>query len=209
MSKLTTGVPTPAYDRAVVVLLALLALAGTLDAAGDTPSRYRVADAEVTIVCPLTVGGSFEAKSNDVRGEVAARADQPGALDGALHVNLQTLVTGIGLRDRHMRENYLEVQKGPEYATAVLEQIRVERLEGTTTLKGVLLLHGQRREVSGTAEMKEQDGRIRVQAQFPLRVSDFEIPKPSYLGVGVRDEIQIKVTMTVMPGAVTQTASAR
>ncbi len=195
--------------RAAVVLFSVVALAGTMDAAGDTPASYRVTDAEVTIVCPLTVGGSFEAKSKDVRGEVAARADRPGALEGALHVNLQTLATGIGLRDRHMRENYLEVQKGPEFAIATLEQIRVERLEGTTTVKGILLLHGQRREVTGTAAIKERDGRVRVQAQFPLKVSDFEIPKPSYLGVGVRDEIQVKVTMTVMPGAVMQTASAR
>ena len=193
--------------RAAAILLSVAAFAGTVDAAGDTPASYRVAAAEVTIVCPLTVGGSFEAKSKDVRGEVAARADRPGDLQGALHVNLQTLATGIGLRDRHMRENYLEVQKGPEFATATLEQIRVERLEGTTTVKGVLLLHGQRREVSGTAAIKEQDGRLRVQAQFPLKVSDFEIPKPTYLGVGVRDEIQVKVTMTVLPGAVMQTAS--
>jgi polyisoprenoid-binding protein YceI len=196
-----------------VSLLALFVLAGaatTTQAAAKAGSgSYRVTDAEVTIVCPLTVGGSFEAKSKELRGEVVARADQPGAIDGALHVNLQTLSTGISLRDRHMRDNYLEVQKGPEYATAILEQIRIERLEGATTLKGVLRLHGQRREISGTAALKEQDGRIRVQAQFPLKVSEFEIPKPSYLGVGVRDEIEIKVSMTVVPGAVTQTASAR
>jgi hypothetical protein len=52
--------------------------------------------------------------------------------------------------------------------------------------------------------LKEQNGRIRVQAQFPLRVSEFAIPQPTYLGVGVRDEIQIKVMMTAEP-APTQT----
>lgn len=205
------GTPLDRRQRyGAVGLLALVALTGmTPSAMGAEAANYRVADAEVTIVCPLTVGGSFEAKSKDLRGEVVARGDQPGAIDGALHVNLQTLSTGIGLRDRHMRDNYLEVQKGPEYATATLEQIRIERLQGTTTLKGVLRLHGQRREISGTAAMKEQDGRIRVQAQFPLKVSEFEIPKPSYLGVGMRDEIEIKVNMTVIPGALMQTASAR
>jgi len=30
-------------------------------------------------------------------------------------------------------------------------------------------------------------------------VSEFQIPKPTYLGVGVRDEIQVKVTLTVAP----------
>jgi hypothetical protein len=37
--------------------------------AGDV---YRVSGAEVVVVCPLTVGGSFEARTKTVRGEVAA-----------------------------------------------------------------------------------------------------------------------------------------
>jgi polyisoprenoid-binding protein YceI len=191
-------------------MLAILAVAGSAAASGTADiASYRITGAEVTIVCPLTVGGSFEAKTREVRGDVGTRADQPGAIEGALHVNLQSLETGIGVRDRHMRENYLEVQKGPDFATATLEQIRVERLQGSTTLKGVLSLHGEKREISGTAEIKEQDGRLRVQAQFPVKVSEFAIPKPSYLGVGVRDEVQVKVNLTVMAGPVAQTASAR
>ena len=53
--------------------------------------------------------------------------------------------------------------------------------------------------MSGTADLQQRDGRIRVQAQFPIKVSAFQIPKPTYLGVGVRDEIQIKVMLTVEP----------
>jgi len=98
-----------------------------------------------------------------------------------------------------MRENYLEVEKGPEFAVATVDQIRVEKLDGKSKFSGTLLLHGQRQAVTGTAELQQRDGRIRVQAQFPIKVSAFQIPKPTYLGVGVRDEIQIKVVMTVEP----------
>jgi hypothetical protein len=59
------------------------------------------------------------------------------------------------------------------------------------------MLHGQRRDVSGTAQLQNQDGRVRVNAQFPIKVSDFAIAKPSYLGVGVTNEVQVKVSMTV------------
>jgi polyisoprenoid-binding protein YceI len=173
--------------------------------AGD---MYRVSGAEVVVVCPLTVGGSFEARTKTVRGEVAASPDQAGAMTGALHVDLETLETGIGIRDRHMRNNYLEVQKGEGFAVATIEDIRIEKLEGKTTFKGTLKLHGQRKEVSGTAELKQQDGRVRVQAQFPIRVSEFAIPEPTYLGVGVKDEIVVKVSMTAAP-VPTQTARAR
>ena len=167
------------------------------------PSRaadaYKVSGAEVVVVCPLTVGGSFEARTKSVSGEVAASAAEPGTVSGALRVDLQTLETGIAVRDRHMRENYLEVEKGPEFAVATFDQIRIEKLAGKSTFKGTLLLHGQRQEVTGVADLQQKDGRIRVQAQFPIRVSAFQIPKPTYLGVGVRDEIQIKVVLTAEP----------
>ena len=167
------------------------------------PSRaadaYKVSGAEVVVVCPLTVGGSFEARTKSVSGEVAASAAEPGSVSGALRVDLQTLETGIAVRDRHMRENYLEVEKGPEFAVATFDQIRIEKLAGKSTFKGTLLLHGQRQEVTGVADLQQKDGRIRVQAQFPIRVSAFQIPKPTYLGVGVRDEIQIKVVLTAEP----------
>jgi polyisoprenoid-binding protein YceI len=177
-------------------------------AAARAQDAYRVAGGEVVVVCPLTVGGSFEARTKTVRGEVTAPASQPGTIAGALQVDLQTLETGIGLRDRHMRDNYLEVAKGPEFAVATIEQIRVDKMEGKTTFNGTLLLHGQRRPISGTAELKPQGDHIRVQAQFPVSVSSFAIPKPTYLGVGVRDEVQVKVDVTVQ-ATPSQTATRR
>jgi len=181
----------------------LFAVVSVVTIAGPTQAAdgYKVNSAEVVVVCPLTVGGSFEAKTKSVSGEVAASATEPGHLSGAVRVDLQTLETGIAVRDRHMRETYLEVEKGPEFAVATVDEIRVEKLDGKSKFSGTLLLHGQRQAVTGTAELQQRDGRIRVQAQFPIKVSAFQIPKPTYLGVGVRDEIQIKVVMTVEPTA--------
>jgi polyisoprenoid-binding protein YceI len=169
---------------------------------------FRVSGGEVTVVCPLTVGGSFEAKTKKVSGEVGSAPDASGAVPGAVKVDLQTLETGIGVRDRHMRDKYLEVNKGPEFAVATIEGIKIDKKEGKTSFNGTLLLHGQRKEISGTAEVKEQSGRIRVQAEFPLSVSQFAIPQPTYLGVGVTAQIQVKVTMTAEP-APTQTSGRR
>ena len=181
----------------VVTLSFVMSLAG-LARASD---KYKIAGAEVVVVCPLTVGGSFEAKTKNVDGEIASGADQPGSIGGALRVDLQTLETGIEIRDHHMRDNYLEVQKGPDFAFATIEQLRVEKLDGKTTFKGILALHGQRKEISGTANLQPQNGKVRVDAQFPIKVSEFQIPKPTYLGVGVRDEIQVKVSLVAVPAA--------
>jgi polyisoprenoid-binding protein YceI len=174
--------------------------------AGGNDVSYRVSNAEVVIVCPLTVGGSFEARTKDLRGDVSVVPNSPSTVEGSLQVNLQSLETGIGLRDRHMLDNYLEVKKGPDYATATLEDIRIEKLDGKTAMKATLVLHGQRKEITGTAELKQQDGRMKVQAEFPVAVSDFQIPKPSYLGVGVKEVVQVKVSLTAVPVAAATTA---
>jgi len=173
---------------AIALMIVAAAPAGASDA-------YKVSSGEVTVMCPLTVGGSFEAKTKNLSGDVTPATGEQGAARGALKVELQTLETGIGVRDRHMKDNYLEVAKGPEFATAIIDDIRVEKLEGKTIFTGMLSLHGQKRKVTGAAELQEKDGKIRVQAQFPVKVSEFEIPAPTYLGVGVRDEIQVKVSL--------------
>jgi polyisoprenoid-binding protein YceI len=177
---------------AIALMTAAAAPAGAADA-------YKISGGEVTVMCPLTVGGSFEAKTKNLSGDVTPASDEQGAVRGALRVELQTLETGIGIRDRHMKNNYLEVEKGPSFATALLEDIRIEKMEGKTVFSGMLSLHGQKKKVSGAAELQQKDGKIRVQAQFPVKVSEFEIPAPTYLGVGVRDEIQIKVSMMAVP----------
>jgi polyisoprenoid-binding protein YceI len=180
--------------------LALITVAASPAGANDA---YKVSGGEVTVMCPLTVGGSFEAKTKNLTGDVTPAADEQGAVRGTLRVELQTLETGIGIRDRHMKNNYLEVEKGPAFATATIDDIRVEKLDGKTVFTGMLSLHGQKKKVTGAAELQQRDGSIRVQAQFPVKVSDFEIPAPTYLGVGVRDEIQIKVSMMAVRTGVT------
>ena len=186
---------------AIALMIAAAAPAGAADA-------YKVASGEVTVMCPLTVGGSFEAKTKNLSGDVTPASDEQGAVRGALKVELQTLETGIGIRDRHMKNNYLEVEKGPGFATATIEDIRVEKLDGKTVFTAMLSLHGQKKKVSGAAELQQKDGKIRVQAQFPVKVSEFEIPAPTYLGVGVKDEIQIKVSLMAVPAGAQPVATS-
>lgn len=192
-------------NNAIFVFAIALMAAGRPAGAADA---YKISSGEITVMCPLTVGGSFEAKTKNLSGDVTPASDEQGAVRGAVRVELQTLETGIGIRDRHMKNNYLEVEKGPAFATAVIEDIRVEKLEGKTVFTAMLSLHGQKKKVTGAAELQQKDGKIRVQAQFPVKVSEFEIPAPTYLGVGVKDEIQIKVSLMAVPAGARMVATS-
>ena len=165
---------------------------------------YRITSADVTVNCPLTIGSYFEAKTSAVSGSLTPIGG--GVVKGTISIELVKLETGISLRDRHLRNNYLEVQKGPEFAVAKFDNLKVERLPGKTTFHGTLTLHGQQREVSGTADVQQDGKGYRVDATFPLKISSFQIPEPTYLGVGVTDDITVHVTLAVSPGMVTTTA---
>ncbi len=167
---------------------------------GDT---YRITTAGVTVICPLTVGGSFEARTSAVAGDLVL-ADTSGAVKGAVQVDLATLQTGIGLRDRHMKDKYLEIGRSDTFTTARLEEIRIEHAEeGSMPFHAKLTLHGEQHSVSGIADLQGQqrDGALRVRARFPISLAAFGIQAPRYLGVGVRDEVQVQVQFTAVSAA--------
>jgi hypothetical protein len=166
---------------------------------------WSIASGDVTVVCPLTVGGSFEAKSSAVAGRLTTDSSQPGRLLGALTVDLATLDTGIGLRNSHMRDNYLEVGRGEGFSRAVLKDIAVggdvATVSGQTSFTATLLVHGVERPVRGDARISRNAGRVRVEAGFPVVLADHEIAKPRYLGVGVRDQVQVRVRFEAVEGS--------
>ena len=189
-------------------LLAAVAMAAVLvPSAARADEALRVTSAEVTVTCPLTIGGSFEAKTTAMSGSVTP--DSNGAVKGTFVVELMKLETGISLRDRHLRNNYLEVQKGADFAVAKFENIKIQKLSGKTTFSGTLTLHGQQREIAGTAELQQDGKAYKVDANFPLKISAFQIPEPTYLGVGVSDDISIHVVMTASPAAARATATTQ
>ena len=165
--------------------------------AGAQSTAWRITSGELVVLCPLTVGGSFEARTSSVSGQLAVDTAQPSRLTGEIAVDLKTLDTGISLRNTHMRENYLEVGKGEGFERAVLSEIVVKgdaaTVTGATTFTATLLVHGTRKPVSGQARITRAGADVRVEASFPVNLPDFGIPEPRYLGVGVKDQVQVKV----------------
>lgn len=179
----------------VTAIVGLVVLPTTVGANGN----LKVTSGEVSVLCPLTIGGDFEATTKSVSGDVAITPNDAQSVKGEVSVDLRSLDTGISLRNRHLRSNYLEVEKGPTFAAARLRDIRVEKLAGKTTFRGMLTLHGESRPVSGTANIEPNGGGYRVVATFPVRISDFRIPEPTYLGVGVKDEVVVRVNLSAAP----------
>lgn len=185
----------PRRRFAAIAAAALLIAAPAVGA-----ESWNLTSGEVRVRCRLTVGGSFDAVTSRVSG--ALRLEDGGApgLPGQVRVGLDSLDTGIELRNRHLRETYLEVDRGDEFREAVLTAVELAdplpsgARDHETGFAGLLSLHGMERRVEGEARLVRRDGRVRVEAEFPLSLAEFAIAPPRYLGVGVRDELRITVS---------------
>jgi len=189
--------------RGRVVLLQLVAGAALALCSVPAPAQeggpWRVDEGEILVLVPLKPGGAFEAKTSSVSGELTPGTSRPLALAGELTSELATLETGISLRDRHLRERYLEVERGPGFDRAVLSEIVLENADdsgfrGPTGFTGMLLLHGVTRAVEGKGEIRTAGPGVRVEASFSLTLTDFAIEPPQYMGVGVTNKVAVRVS---------------
>lgn len=123
-------------------------------------------------------------------------------ISGEITFNLNSLKTGIGLRDEHMKEKYLQVKNNP-VAKLTLSEFQLPSnwtlqnpALSNATFRAKLMLHGIEREISGVYAI--ESGQFKSSAQFEIRLSDFNIDIPVYLGIKVADVVKINVLFDKM-----------
>lgn len=110
-------------------------------------------------------------------------------------VNLDSLKTGIELRDKHMTEKYLETAKYPK-ATLTLDKSQlVLPASGNQKgdLKAKLKIRGTTKEVPVTYEIRATKAGYTIKATMPVNYKDFGIEVPSYMGVTVKPDLDVEV----------------
>jgi polyisoprenoid-binding protein YceI len=145
-------------------------------------AQPRVSRPEVLFIAHASLGMRIEGKTPDL--SVTRNGD---VLEFV--VQLATLQTGIELRDRHMREEVLEVQRFP---VAKL-RVRNPPLPATSTAgttRAELTVHGQTRPVEVTFQVAPRTG-YDVIATFRMDLRDYGMNAPTYLGVKVKPEIDV------------------
>ncbi len=119
------------------------------------------------------------------------------------YLDLNTLETGIGLRDKHMRDNYLETEKYP-FAEFTGKMSPVPDLNtgvrNTVTAKGKFKIHGVEREIEvrGTL-MKNQKGELELKAEFDVLLSDYKIPVPKLVFYELAEKQEVTIEATLKP----------
>ena len=182
------------------------ALAGAGADAAAAEASWRIEGGDVKILVPLKPGGAFTSSTTSLSGTLALAGEKPARLTGDVKVDLSTIDTGIALRNQHLKEKYLEVGKGAGYDTAVVSDIVFrdapgEGFEGSSPFTAQLLLHGVKRPLEGTADIRHLGANRRVKAVFPVVLTDFGIDAPRYLGVGVGTKLMVTAQFTAVRAA--------
>ena len=118
-------------------------------------------------------------------------------ISGEIFFKLESLKTGIGLRDEHLKEKYLQVKTNPVARLTIKELVlpAAWSLQNATVVEtafhAILNLHGVEKEITGVYNI--ESGQLKSSAQFEIKLSDFNIDIPVYLGVKVADVVKINV----------------
>lgn len=115
-----------------------------------------------------------------------------GRVSGDLTVSLDSYRTGVELRDKHMKEKYLEVAKFPTAKLSLTDQPLTEGKESSAD--ALLTIKGVTKPVKLTYTLTGKA----LTAKFKINIKDYpSLGVPSHLGVTVADEVEVKVDATL------------
>lgn len=122
------------------------------------------------------------------------------AVSLTVRVNPADFNSGNLIRDANARRSVFETGRYPEIVLTgerfVAPSTRLqdgERISGTLT--GTLNMHGIEQTIRIPVELTRSGDRIAVESNFSVLLSDFDMTRPSFLGVTVDDEVQLTVTV--------------
>lgn len=189
--------------RQTMALLTALAVAPALFAQSKTyevkPGATSVAEfhAEDTY-------DSFDGKTNKVSGSIVADPAKPAAASVTITIDMASLDTGVGLRNKEMRDLYLQTSKFP---TATFKSVSVAGpasiAAGTPAdinVTGDFTLHGVTKRMTFPVRVVLlADGRLHATTNFKVKMPDFGINVPHNILVTVEDMVPVRIDVWATP----------
>ena len=111
-------------------------------------------------------------------------------------VDLNTVDTGIGLRNRHMRENYLHTDKFPKthFTAKLIKADKLNENEFSVEAEGMFFVHGIKKNkiIKGKIEKVEKD-KYKVSTKFIVALSEYDIEIPSLMFYKIDENMELTV----------------
>ena len=114
-------------------------------------------------------------------------------------VDLNSLNTGIGLRNRHMRDNYLHTDKYPTtyFRGNIVKAEKVAENEIKIISEGAIFIHGVERPLTVEADMIQQGEQYNILCRFDVKLSDFNIEIPSLMFYKIDETMDLRLNFFI------------
>jgi polyisoprenoid-binding protein YceI len=188
----------------------LAVLAGLAAALALADSKARLEPSVITVqggsatfatetnVPALTVKGkttALEARVNVRRGAEGLQLDHIHA-----RIPVETLSTGMGLRDKHMRKYIFTTEDG-KLPDVTFESESAACPASTCEVKGNLSIRGETRPFTMQLKIREENPGFKVSCDTAVKLSDYGIPQPQELGVKTSDTVQLHFEFAAKPAS--------
>ena len=122
-------------------------------------------------------------------------SDTLGSNEIYFEVDLSTVDTGIGLRNRHMRENYLETDKYPMtyFKGKLIRKTHEQSGILSVTAEGVMFIHGIEQKKSIQANLIPEEGGFHIETNFSVALPDYDIEVPQLMFLKINENIQLEL----------------
>ncbi len=116
-------------------------------------------------------------------------------------VDLSSLDTGIGLRNRHMRENYLETEKFPftHFTGHLTSADKLAEGEYQVTAQGTMFIHGVEKNLTVEGKIVSIPEGYQIQAKFITPLSDYNIEIPQLMFFKIDENMRLELDFYVKP----------
>jgi polyisoprenoid-binding protein YceI len=113
---------------------------------------------------------------------------------GQFEIPLDSFETGMSVRNKHLKEKVFETSKYDK-AKLTITELKIPD-EKTGEIKelpftGKLSLHGVEKDITGTAALNVTDKLITFSTEAEIKMSDYQIPLPEFMGMTMQDQVKI------------------
>lgn len=141
---------------------------------------------------------AFDGRTNNVTGTIVADPANPATASVDIAVNMASLDTANSLRNREMRERYLETSKYPaakfKSVSVVAPAAIVPNQPADISVTGDFTLHGVSKRMTIPVRVALiADGRVHATSTFTVHMTDFGINVPKNILVVVNDDIPVRL----------------
>lgn len=136
---------------------------------------------------------NWDAQNDEISGLLNI---ENGTID---NVGVIAKVKDFNSGNSSLDSNAMRVVEALKYPNVIFRSSLIEQNDDRVYLEGVLEFHGIKQNLKVEGEIESLEDRIKINMDFIIKLSDFEIKRPSLLLRKVEDEILVEINLNFDP----------